>query len=233
MVLRWGMLLWCCLAAPAWADTPGRVLAVYYVSKHLVRLAEVEERYVHQGNSYQLNSVARPVGFAGMWRPEKIVIHSSGRVGAHGLQPVSFEYEREKDPIRSSRAEFNWVAAEVTLSQHTARKVLALPDGAQDRLSSLYQFMFLTLRPKQEVTFPLVNGLSLNMQHYVVAEGDTQDCGGEKVPTWYLDNQPKLGETHAEIWLRRRAPSLPCKVQISEANGEQLVQELRLLVVEP
>lgn len=233
MDFRWGMLLCCGLAAPVWADTPSRVLVVYDVYKHAVHLAEVEERYVRQGNGYQLNSVARPVGFVAMWRPEKIFTRSSGRVGAHGLQPVSFEYEREKDPVRSSRAEFNWATAEVTLSRQATRKVLALPDGAQDRLSSIYQFMFLALRAKQEVTFPLVNGLSLNMQRYVVVEGETLDCGGEKMPTWYLDNQPKPGETHAEIWLRQRAPSLPCKLQITEANGEQLVQKLRLLVVEP
>lgn len=233
----WRIALMGCLyglALPVWADTPTRIVAVYDVFKSGLRVAEVEEQYVRQGENYQLSSTARPVGLIALVKPEKIFTRSTGRVGAQGLQPVSAEYEREKDPARSSHAEFNWAKKEVVLSQQTTRKVLDLLEGTQDRLSSTYQFVFLALRAKQAVSFPLVNGLSLSSQHYLVAVGDALDCGaGKPVASWYLDNQSKSGETHAEIWLRQYPPLLACKMRITDANGEQLEKQLRELVVEP
>lgn len=217
------------LAAP-----PSRILATYDVSKGGMQLAQLEENYTRRAdNTYQLTSMARPVGLLAVFKPEKIVIRSNGRITQQGLQPLTFDYEREKDPARSSRAEFNWENGEVALIRQATRNVVALPDGTQDRLSAMYQFMFLDLKHQSTLDFPLTNGNSLNQQHYAIATGEMLTTPAGKYKTLYLDNQSKAGESRTEIWLATQQHYLPCKMRITDANGDELIQILSKLVVEP
>jgi hypothetical protein len=218
----------------AFAAPPSQILAHYDVFKGNLQVAQIEENYTRNANgTYQLTSTARPVGLLSLFKPEKIFARSSGRVTQRGLQPLTFDYEREKDPARSSRAEFNWDRAEVNLIRQATHNVLALPDGTQDRLSVMYQFMFLNLNNKNALDFPLTNGNSLTQQHYAIATGEVLTTPAGKFSTLYLDNQSKPGESRTEIWLAPQQYNLACKVRITEGSGAQLFQVLNKLVIQP
>lgn len=232
-MIQGAMLCWL-ISTTAFAAPPDHLLATYDVFKSGLQVAQIEESYTRSATgTYQLTSTARPVGLLAMFRPDKIFTRSHGRVTRQGLQPLAFDYEREKDPARSSRAEFNWEKGEIALIRQTTRQMMTLPDGTQDRLSVMYQFMFLDLHPQKSLDFPLTNGNALTQQHYVVETGDTLTTPAGTFTTLYLDNQSKAGESRTEIWLATQHDNVPCQLRITEGNGEQLLQVLNKLVVQP
>lgn len=231
-------LVWICagvlMTNLTFAAPPSRILATYDVSKSGMQVAQLEESYTRSSDgTYQITSTARPVGLVAMFKPEKIIIRSNGRITQQGLQPLTFDYESEKDPVRSSRAEFNWENGDVALIRQATRNVVALPDGTQDRLSAMYQFMFLDLKHQSTLDFPLTNGNSLNQQHYAIAAGEMLTTSAGKFKTLYLDNQSKAGESRTEIWLATQQHHFPCKMRITDTNGDELIQILSKLVIEP
>ncbi len=221
-----------CTATAAFAAPPDRVDASYEVSKSGLDV-EVRETYARDNDRYTLSSVWTPVGLLALIKPEKIFIDSSGLVGKQGLQPLLLDHRRERDQSKNSRAEFDWSNKRLTLITPAQRKVVALPDGTQDRLSMMYQFMFLPLQDIDTLEFSMTNGSKLDHYRYAVARDQTVKVPAGEFKAIYLDSQAKSGENRTEIWLAAEHHNLPCKVIITEANGDQYVQVLSKLTIGP
>jgi hypothetical protein len=232
--MRFFLLLCCLLSNFVWAAQPSKIEASYDVFKESLQVAVVDDVFIRNSDgTYQLTSTVRPVGIVAVFKPEKIFIRSAGRITPHGLQPLTFDYERENAPARSSRAEFAWERAEVALIRQGARNVVALLDGTQDRLSELYQFMFVKLPVNTTLDFSLTNGNSLSQRSYAVATGEQLTTAAGKFDTLYLDNASKSGESRTEIWLSTQPYHLLCKMRVTESNGDQIVQTLSKVVIQP
>src|SRR5574340_1329389 len=132
-----------CPLPAAFAASPSNVQATYDVYKGSIKIGQIEEAYTRDDDRYTLSSTTRATGLLAIFKPGKILITSSGLIGPKGLQPLHFSDHREGHESRNRRAEFDWNARQLTLIQQKQRTVVALPDGAQDRLSAMYQFMFL------------------------------------------------------------------------------------------
>lgn len=221
-----------CLLSPAFAAPPDSVQAVYDVSKSGMKV-EISETFSRDQNRYTLSSVWKPVGLLALIKPEKIFIDSNGLVGKRGLQPLLLDHRRELDQRKNSRAEFDWKNKQLTLIHQDQRTVVALPDGTQDRLSVMYQFMFLPLQNAAALDFPMTNGEKLDNYHYAITHNQTVKVPAGEFNAIYLDSQPKPGERRTEIWLATQLGNLPCKMTITEANGDQLTQELSKLTIKP
>lgn len=228
--IAWLML---CAASSAFAAVPGSVQASYDVYKDGLKVGEIEENYTRNEDHYTLSSVTTPVGLLAVFKPEKIFVGSSGVIGKQGLRPLTFSHRRERDSNRDSHAEFDWKAKQLTLIHQEQRVAVALPDGTQDRLSAMYQFMFLSLQTQTTLDFFMTNGNKLNSYHYAVSRGEQLNTPAGEFRTLYLDSQAKAGETRTEIWLATRHNYLPCKMVITDANGEQLTQILSRLQIKP
>lgn len=228
------VLAWLALCAPltSFAEPPAVVHAVYDVYMGSIKIGVIEEDYSRDGERYTLTSTTKPVGLLALFKPEKVYVRSSGLVGANGLQPLRFSHRRENDTSKDSSAEFDWKAGRITLTHPTGRETLPLTQGAQDRLSAMYQFMFLSLQDGT-LDFPMTNGHKLDAYRYAVARGPALDTPAGKFDTLYLDSQPKAGERRTEIWLASQHHRLPCKMVITEVNGDRLIQVLSKLVVKP
>lgn len=218
---------------PAFAAPPGSVQAVYDVYKGGLKVGQIEENYKRDKNNYTLSSVTTPIGLLAIFKPEKIFIDSSGLVGKQGLQPLLFNHRRERDDSKDSRAEFDWNAGKLSLIHQAQRTPVALPDGTQDRLSAMYQFMFLTLRSPSSLDFPMTNGNKLDNYHYAITRGQKLKTPAGEFNTLYLDSQAKPGESRTEIWLSMQRNNLPCKMIVTDANGDQLTQVLSKLDIKP
>lgn len=219
-----------CQLPPAFAAPPDSVQATYDVHKSGMRV-EIREAYTRNNGRYTLSSVWEPVGLLALLRPEKIFIDSSGLVGKQGLQPLRFNHRRELDENKNSRAEFDWENKQLTLIHHGQRTAVALPGGAQDRLSVMYQFMFLPLQDATSLDFPMTNGEKLDNYHYTVTHNQTVRVPAGEFKVIYLDSQARPGERRTEIWLATQHNNLPCKMTITEANGDQLTQVLSKLTM--
>ena len=227
--LAWLML---CAAVPALAAPPGSVQATYDVYKSGLRV-EIKETYTRDRDRYTLSSVWTPVGLLAMLKPQKILIDSSGLIGKQGLQPLHLNHRRELDESKNSRAEFDWDNKQLTLIHQTQRKVVALPAGTQDRLSVMYQFMFLSLQNADTLDFPMTNGNKLDHYRYAITRDQTVKVPAGEFKAIYLDNQAKPGESRTEIWLATQYHNLPCKMIVTEANGDQFTQVLSKLDIRP
>ena len=227
--LVWVML---CAVAPVFASPPGSVQATYDVYKKGLRV-EIKEAYARDQDRYTLSSVWTPSGLLAMLKPEKILINSNGLIGKQGLQPLRFNHRRELDESKNSSAEFDWNGKQLTLIHHAQRTVVALPAGTQDRLSAMYQFMFLPLQNADTLNFPMTNGSKLDNYRYVITRDQTVKVPAGEFKVIYLDSQVKPGESRTEIWLATQYHNLPCKMIITEANGDQFTQVLSKFDIKP
>lgn len=219
-----------CAAAPARAAAPTTIEVSYDVYKDSLMIGVIEETYTRDGDSYTLTSTTTPRGLLALFKPEKVFVKSSGKIGKQGLQPLRFSHRRERDTSKDTDAEFDWDKGELTQIHQAQRNVVDLPEGAQDRLSAMYQFMFLPKSAKA-ADFPMTNGMNLNNYHYAVSRGPKVETPAGNFATLYLDDQPGAGERRTEIWLATQRYNLPCKMVITESNGDRLTQVLSKLQI--
>jgi hypothetical protein len=97
----------------------------------------------------------------------------------------------------------------------------------------MYQFMFLPLQNADTLDFSMTNGSKLDHYRYVITRGQTTRVPAGEFKTLYLDSQAKPGESRTEIWLATQYHNLPCKIIITEANGDQFTQVLSKLTIKP
>lgn len=206
------------------------VQASYDVFMSGMKVGKIDESYTKNGDQYTLTSLTTPVGLLAMFKPEKIHISSRGQVSSIGLKPHHFEDRREGNPGKSSQAEFDWEKHQLTLIRQAQRSAVPLPEGTQDRLSAMYQFMFVAL--DHAVEFPMTNGSKLDNYRYVVGAREKLDTPAGQFDSVYLDSRGKPGESRTEIWLSSQY-QLTCKMTITDANGDQFMQILTGLKVTP
>ncbi len=219
---------------PAFADSPATSIQLSYdVFKGSFKIGEIEESYVRERDHYTLISTTHGVGLVALIKPGRIIIKSSGLINPRGLQPLRFSDVREGEEYRNRSAEFDWEAKQLTLIHQEERNVLSLQDGTQDRLSVMYQFMFLPLKPGSSLDFPMTNGGKLDNYHYVIALGPRLDTSAGNFDTLYVENQPKKNESKTEIWLAVKYHNLPFKMTITDPDGGQLTQLIKKFSVAP
>ena len=223
---------WLVLCAPAYAAVPGGVQASYEVFSSGMKIGQIDETYTRNNDHYTLTSTTTPLGLLAVFKPEKVFLSSSGLITKQGLRPQHFNHKRGVDASKEISAEFDWATQQLTLIHQAQRAQLALPEGTQDRLSAMYQFMFLRLENVATLDFPMTNGNKLDSYHYAIGARQKIDTPAGKFDSRYLDSQGKPGESRTEIWLETQH-NLPCKMIITDASGDQFMQILSGLKIIP
>ena len=227
-------LLLCTLSAVAHADTwPLRIEAKYDILKQGIKLAEVNEVFERTDDHYKITSITRPVGLLALFQPETIVITSEGEISEQGMIPHHFTHRRTRDTSKDSIADFDWQHNELTLSNQSGIRQLALPPHTQDRLSVMYQFIIVPPHGRLEVDFHMTNGHKLEPYHYQLNPSQTVEVPFGKMRSYYLYTLPQKTAWKSELWLAIDHGYMPCKVVVTEDDGSQLVQELRTLNMVP
>lgn len=214
------------LAGSSYAALPSSVRASYDVHKGGIRIGKIEETFTRNNGRYTLTSTTSPAGLVAVFRPGKIVISSSGTIGGHGLQPLKFSDRREGEEHRNRSAEFDWKARQLTLIQQAQRKVVPLPDGTQDRLSAMYQFMFLSLENVNSLNFNMTNGGKLDVYNYRITPGQSVTVPLGTFKALYLASTPEEGASRTEIWLAVDHANFPYKLVVTEKDGGKISQVL-------
>ncbi|MDO9053499.1 MAG: DUF3108 domain-containing protein [Gallionella sp.] len=226
-------LAWLMLSTPVYAAPPDRVQASYEVFSRGIKIGKIDETYTRTKDRYTLSSSTTPLGLLAVFKPGKTYLSSSGLIDKQGLRPQHFVYKREDNPKKNSQAEFDWAAEKINLIHQAQRTPLTLPVGTQDRLSAMYQFMFLQLEADSTLSFAMTNGSKLDNYHYAIGPRQKIDTPAGQFDSLYLDSQGKPGENRTEIWLSTQKHNLPCKMIITDANGDQFTQILSTLHITP
>jgi hypothetical protein len=217
--------------AAAASPAPQAVSASYDLFRNGVHVAVMNETFEAKGDGYRIVSDTQAVGLLALFQKQPVRVISVGRLTASGLQPLHFEGKRGENDPRSVRGEFDWPAGRLTIEHGGQTEKLPLPRGTQDRLSILYQLMFLA-PGKQQLEIAMTNGRKLGHYQYTVQPGVEIDTPLGRMTTLHIVRQHKPDENGAEIWVSPQHHFLPVKVLLDE-DGTRYEQVITKLEVNP
>jgi hypothetical protein len=225
-------LLLCCFAPALSAAPPARIEASYDVSTKGVKIAEIRERFVRTGNQYRIESITKPVGLLALFKPDTLQVISEGEITRNGLRPQHFLYKRSQETLKNTEADFDWRQSTLMLSDRYGQRFEPLPPGTQDRLSVQYQFRYLSfLGDRKEVTMRITNGSKIDTRQYLVHPRQIQTVPLGTLETIYLSTAPQDTAWKTELWLSTENGNFPCKIVLTEDNGDKLTQVLTALSI--
>lgn len=225
--------LFACAAAVACAAVaaapPSSVKADYAVYRDGLHIATVQETYEKTGDRYHIESDSNPAGLLAMFVRTRVRVQSTGTVTPAGLQPEKLDYGRLDDASKNVSAAFDWRARELHLTFDGRSETLPLVAGIQDRLSVMYQFMFLTPHKAKLLEFPMTNGKKIERYRYELAGQPALDTPLGKLNTLHLVKHRDPGENGAEVWLAADRSLFPVKLLIMENDGTKFEQVITRL----
>jgi len=224
--IRFCACLLLCFAGSSHAASPSSVLATYDIYKSGIRIGQIEESYAYSKGHYTVTSTTRAVGVLAVFRPGRIILGSSGLVDNQGLKPLKFSDIREGEGGKNRSAEFDWNTGRLTMIQPAQRTVVPLPDGTQDRLSAMYQFMFLSLAKTNSLSFYMTNGGKLDIYNYRITPEQSVTVPLGTFKALYVASVPEPKSNRTEIWLATEHANFPYKMVITDPDGASLSQVL-------
>ncbi|HLP96827.1 MAG TPA: DUF3108 domain-containing protein [Sideroxyarcus sp.] len=224
-------LLLLCTAPALFAAAPARIEATYDVLGKGIKLAVIKETFTRSGNRYHIESITKPVGLLALFKPGSIIVTSEGFVTKEGLRPLKFVQNRTQDSAKNSAADFDWENDELTSNDQAGVRTAPLPPGTQDRLSVMYQFAAMPPRGKLELKLNVANGSKLNVYQYQIHPEQSVTVPLGTLRSLYLYTLPQSTPWKSEIWLAVENGYVPCKVVLTEDNGDKVVQVLTALSI--
>jgi hypothetical protein len=223
------LALLCALAAALPAPAaPSVVEAEYKIFKNGILIAYVTERFERKGESYRIDSTSLASGGLSMFVKDKVVMAAEGRFGPSGLQPLVYE-DLRSNPNDSLRLTFDW--AKMVLKTRRAGKEDSSPltRGAMDRLSFLYQFMWVTRPDGYKVD--MSGGRKLETFHFRKAGDPVLKTPAGTFQAVHLERiRANDREDRAQIWLAKDKGNVPVRIWFESPDGtilDQTIVELK------
>lgn len=210
-----------------------RIQASYDVLKGSIKVATISETYTRKQDRYHIESVSKAVGLLAMIKPETVRTTSEGTLTAKGLRPLTFIQTRELDTERNVRADLDWGANRITLTDRNGKRTQPLHGPTQDRLSTMYQFMFTGIQDATALSFNMTNGSKVDEYGYRITPNQSVTVPLGTFKALYLVSTPEAGLKQTEIWLATEHANFPYKMVVTESNGDKLTQVLTRFDVVP
>ncbi len=217
--------------ASAAVTAPQAVQAQYDLSMNGTAIAVIQETFETGNGTYQAASETQAIGLFALVQRRPGRVTSSGEVGSDGLRPKTFDGTRGTGDARRVHAGFDWTAGTLTFTHDGRSETATLPPGTQDRLSVMYQFLFLDPAKLKGLAFAMTNGRKLDQYRYAIGPDTTIDTPLGRMAVIHLVKQHAVGETATEIWLAREHRLMPVKMRIVEDDGkryEQIISRLEI-----
>ncbi len=225
-------LLLCCSAPALFAAPPTHIEASYDVVTKGIKIAMITEKFTRTDKQYRIESVTKPVGLLALFKPDTLYVVSEGIITAQGLRPQSFVYKRSQETLKNTEANFDWSQSSLMLNDRYGQRVESLPADTQDRLSVLYQFRYIPLlREHKELTMHITNGSKIDKRQYLIQAKQMITVPMGTLETTYLSTAPEETAWKTEIWLSVENGNFPCKIIVTEDNGDKFTQVLTALSI--
>ena len=221
----------CTALASVACAAPKEVKATYNAYMNGMSVGVITEHFEAARGGYRIVSETKPMGLAVLVQRQPLRFASRGELGREGLRPIHFEGRRSAAEPPQVTADFDWRETELVLKHNGKVESLRLAPGTQDRLSIMYQFMFMPFDNARQVEFPMTNGRKLDRYRYRVTPGVEIDTPLGRMSTLHLVKQREPEDTVTEVWLSSAHRNFPVKMLIVEKNGmrfEQIIQALEL-----
>ena len=169
--------------------------------------------------SYHITSEARASGIFKLIRPGSIVRDSRGAITQQGLQPDHFSDQRGKK--RPSVAIFDWENDLLVIRHKGREKQEPLSVGTLDRLSFLYNYMFMPLAGEY-IDVQVTDGRHLGQVRYSIEE-EILDTPVGKLETIVLTKQLEKNDImKRKVWFAANHHMLPVRIISVEKDGLEL-----------
>ena len=211
------------------ASPPASVTASYDVYQNGLPVAVVQEAFEKNGARYRIVSESNPAGLLALFVRTRIKMHSSGAVTPAGLRPEQFDYGRLDDASKNVSAAFDWRTGQVRLTFDGRSETLLLPHDTQDRVSLMYQFMFLPAEKLSGLDFHMTNGKKIEPYRYHLAGAELIDTPLGKLNTLRLVKQREPDDNAVEVWLAPERNFFPVRLLILENDGSKFEQVITRL----
>jgi hypothetical protein len=193
----------------------------------VLRNGKIGEAEVHfkrnAEGKYQLTSERRATGIAAAFVKAKDIENSEGLIKSNGLNPITFTHQFGKDGKKLHHADFDWNTAKLKLQANDGSSEVDLPNGTQDMLSFMYQFMFVP--PLTEMQITITNGRKLNQYTYRFEGEEEIDTGLGKVKALHIAKNSNEGEAKLDLWLAIDYHYLPIKIRKID-NDDKVYEQI-------
>lgn len=207
------------------------VQAQYELSMNGTAIAVMQETFEIRNGAYQAVSETQAIGLFALVQRRPGRVTSNGEVGRDGLRPKLFDGTRGAGDARRVHAQFDWTAGMLTMSHDGRTETAPLSPGAQDRLSVMYQFLFLDQAKLRGLAFAMTNGRKLDQYRYTIGPDTAIDTPLGRLAVIHLVKQHSASETATEIWLAREHRLMPVKMRIVEDDGKRYEQVISRLEI--
>jgi hypothetical protein len=168
-------------------------------------------------NQYHLKSVMEARGLAALVISD-LLQTSEGALTKSGLQPSSYLYQYGDNADKARNANFDWKNRVVSLQTSKGVKKEELPDGTQDLLSFMYQFMYVA--PLQTMQIPIATGKKLAIYDYSFEGEENLNIKLGELKTIHIVHSGNNDEEKTELWLAIDYQYVPVKIRKIEKNGK-------------
>jgi Protein of unknown function (DUF3108) len=168
------------------------------------------------GKQYQINWLTEGSGFAALLFPD-LLQTSDGELTKTGLRPNQYLYQFGNKVDKSRSAAFDWQTKKVSLQTSKGTKVEDLPEGTQDLLSFMYQFMHVA--PLQHMQLPIVNGKKLRIYDYSFEGEEQVNSSLGELKTLHILHSGN-DEEKTELWLAIDYQYVPVKIRKIDNDGK-------------
>jgi hypothetical protein len=216
-------------ATASCAATPTSASISYNLLRNGTHIGVISENFEIRNGAYSATSEATAIGLFALAQRRPIIYTSTGESSKDGLRPTRFESRRNNSV---STADFDWKSDKLTMTHDGVSQIVALTPATQDRLSAMYQFMYLVQskpRAASTLEMPMTTGRKFDRYRYDVHQDVVIDTPLKRITTLHLAKQRDQNDSHTEIWLAPEFHYLPVKVLIVESDGvryEQIVTRL-------
>jgi hypothetical protein len=165
---------------------------------------------------YRIRWLTEGTGIMALLFPE-LLQTSDGVLTKSGLQPDHYLYQFGKKTDKTRSASFDWPAKKVILQTAKGTKTEDLPDGTQDLLSFMYQFMHVP--PLQHMQLAIVNGKKLRIYDYSFEGEEQVNSALGELKTLHILHSGSTEEEKTELWLAIDYQYAPVKIRKIESDG--------------
>jgi hypothetical protein len=159
---------------------------------------------------YSLRSEMEAVGLASIAFSGKRIETSIGRITEQGLQPEAYRVEVTGKPDKLQAANFDWSSNKLTLKTAKKETLEDLPEGTQDFLSFMYQFMFVP--PLERMEWPLTNGKMVRVYNYQFISEEVIATKFGLINTYHIAKSSGDSEEKTDVWLAEDYRFIPIKI---------------------
>ncbi len=208
----------------------------YIVGGSPLNVGVTQQSWTMSGTHYKIDSRSQTTGLARLTRFGPRVYSSSGEIAAHGLQPREFTSSvTVSGNVDNSAARFDWNAQQLSFGRPADQKSAALPPGAQDFISFMYQLALVPLAPLAasgpgKLQIAITNGVRFETHEFEVRAEEQLETAMGTLRVLPVVQVRKPNTEAMEVWLAAEYNYLPVRIRFigrdGAVGGEQIVTDI-------